>query len=265
MEDENSPPREDSDEELSEDRPLPASAAGYGNEPADPESKLHKINYLSAARIFRNLSARDLLEIAAIASTKIIPKGVDIYTPVSPGEALFLLHKGRVYLYRLSAEGRKLITQVIGPTMFFGELSVISRPARDHFALAAEQCLVSVIPRAELQRLILKSPEIAMRMMEEISQRVQEAHEALGMFAFKSNPARIASLLMRLSGGGSSPVTGTRHQDIADMLGIYRETVSATLGNLREEGVIEMSRKEIVILDAGRLREIAEGEILRRQ
>jgi CRP-like cAMP-binding protein len=262
MEDENSPLPGDSDEESSGDRPLSASAAGYGDE---PESKLQKLNHLSAARIFRNLSARDLLEIETVATTKVIPRGTDIYTPGETGDALLLLHKGRVNLYRLSAEGRKLITQVIGPTMFFGELSVMGRPTRDHFAQAAEHCLVSVIPGAELQRLILKKPEIALRMMEEISQRVQEAHEALGMFAFKSIPARIASLLMRLSEGGSKPVTGTRHQDIADMLGIYRETVSTTLGNLREDEVIEMSRREIVILNAGRLREIAEGEILRRQ
>ena len=94
---------------------------------------------------------------------------------------------------------------------------------------------------------------------------MHDVQERLGDSAFKGIPARVASLLLKLSDDGAQPVRGMTHQDLGDMIGVYRETVSNTLGSLRDEGIVDISRKEISIINPERLREIAEEEVLRKR
>lgn len=219
-----------------------------------------KIAYLSAMRVFRDLSPEELRMIDASTVMTTASKEQMIYRPGESGEILFFLKKGSVHLYRLSSEGRKLIVQTVGPMTFFGEMAVVGQQMHDLFAVAAEECTVCVMKRADVERLILSKPAVALRMLEEIGQRMRDAQERLGDSAFKSVPARIASLLLNLSSNGAQSVKGARHQDLADMLGVLRETVSDSLGVLRERGIIEIGRKEITIRCAVKLREVAEEE-----
>ncbi len=130
----------------------------------------------------------------------------------------------------------------------------------DLFAEAAEECTVCVMRRADVERLILSKPKVALRMLEEIGQRMHDVQERLTDSAFKNVPARLASLLLNLSKDGTQPISGVRHQDLADMLGTYRETVSDALGELRDSEIIELGRKQIVVEDVEALREKAEEE-----
>ncbi len=232
---------------------------------AQPSDTSNKVAYLSAMRIFRDLSHKEMKMIDATTVMTTAPKGKIIYMPEETGEVLFLLKKGSVHLYRLSLEGRKLIVQTVGPMTFFGEMAIVGQNMYDLFAEAAEDCTVCVMGRADVERLMMMKPQVALRMLEEIGQRMHNAQERLGDSAFKGIPARVASLLLRLSNNGAQPINGIRHQDIADMMGVYRETVSNALGSLRDEGIIDISRKEISILDPERLREMAEEEILRKR
>lgn len=219
-----------------------------------------KIAYLSAMRIFRDLSPEEMKMIDASTVMSTAKKEKLIYMPGESGEILFFLKKGSVHLYRLSSEGRKLIIQTVGPMTFFGEMAVVGQQMYDLFAEAAEECTVCVMRRADVERLILSKPKVALRMLEEIGQRMHDVQERLSDSAFKNVPARLASLLLSLSKGGAQSVTGIRHQDLADMLGIYRETVSDSLGELRDQGVIEIGRKEITIRGVEKLRDIAAEE-----
>ena len=220
----------------------------------------NKIAYLSAMRVFRDLSMDEMKMIDATTVMTTAPKGKMIYMPGEGSEILFFLKKGSVNLYRLSSEGRKLIIQTVGPMTFFGEMAVVGQKMYDLFAEAAEECTVCVMRRADVERLLLSKPKVALRMLEEIGQRMHDAQERLGDTAFKSVLARLATLLLNLSDNGTRTIKGARHQDLADRLGIYRETVSDSLGELRDEGIIELGRKEINIRSVEKLREISEEE-----
>lgn len=224
-----------------------------------------KIAYLSAMTIFRDLSPEQIKMIEGATVMTTAPKGRIIYMPGETGEALFLLKRGSVHLYRLSSEGRKLIVQTVGPMTFFGQMASFGQSMQDVFAEAAEESLLCVMGRADLERLILSKPQVALRMLEEVGQRMHDAQERLGESAFKGIPARAASLLLRLSDGGAREISGMSHQDLADWLGVYRETITNTLDKLRNEGLIEISRKKIEILDVERLRAAAEEEVLRKR
>jgi CRP/FNR family transcriptional regulator, cyclic AMP receptor protein len=245
------------------------STKGASTEPKETTEAqkvtLDKIAYLSAMHIFRDFTPDEVKTIDNYTVMTTAPKGRIIYSPGETGEVLFLLKKGSVHLYRISSEGRKFLVQTVEPRTFFGEMSLLGQSMADLFAEVAEDCILCVMSRADLERVILEKPQVALRMLEEIGKRLHETQKRLIDSAFKGISARVASLLLNLLKEGTEPIIGIRHQDIADMLGVYRETVTNTLDSFRSEGIIEISRKEIKILNTARLREISEQEVLRKR
>ena len=186
--------------------------------------------------------------------------GKIFYMPEETGEVLFLLKKGRVQLYRISPTGKKLVTATIGPGTFFGEMSLVGQGMHNTFAEAVDDCLLCVMSRADLKRLMRTHPEIAFRFVEALGHRLTEVETHLEDMAFKSMSARLASLLLHLEAeaGNDSEVNGFTHQDLAEMLGTYRETITQTLNEFRQEGHIEIGRKHILILDQEALETVAQ-------
>jgi CRP-like cAMP-binding protein len=90
--------------------------------------------------------------------------------------------------------------------------------------------------------------------------RLRDAEERLENMAFKGIPARLASILIRLSEEQNShEITGFTHQDLAESVGTYRETATQVLNDLKASGCIEIGRKRITILDIDALGAIAAG------
>ena len=215
--------------------------------------------YLSDTELFRDLSARDLAELELVTTLTSVPRGRVFYRPEDPGERLFLLRQGRVQLYRISPEGKKLVIATLGPGALFGEMALLGQQMHNAFAEAMEDCSIMVMSRADLERLMLNDPTIGRRILTLTQRRLNDAEARLEDMAFKGIPARLASLLLRLSADqDSDSITGLTHQDLAETIGTYRETATQVLNDLKADGLIEIGRKRITILDADRLRDIAE-------
>jgi CRP/FNR family cyclic AMP-dependent transcriptional regulator len=215
--------------------------------------------YLSDSELFRDLSARDLTELELVTTLTTVTRGRVFYRPEDPGERLFLLRQGRVQLYRISPEGKKLVIATLGPGALFGEMALLGQQMHNAFAEAMEDCSIMVMSRADLERLMLNDPTIGRRILTLTQRRLTDAEARLEDMAFKGIPARLASLLLRLSADqDSDTITGLTHQDLAETIGTYRETATQVLNDLKADGLIEIGRKRITILDAARLRDIAE-------
>ena len=215
--------------------------------------------YLSDSELFRDLSARDLTELELVTTLTTVTRGRVFYRPEDPGERLFLLRQGRVQLYRISPEGKKLVIATLGPGALFGEMALLGQQMHNAFAEAMEDCSIMVMSRADLERLMLNDPTIGRRILTLTQRRLTDAEARLEDMAFKGIPARLASLLLRLSADqDSDSITGLTHQDLAETIGTYRETATQVLNDLKADGLIEIGRKRITILDADRLRDIAE-------
>ena len=215
--------------------------------------------YLSDTELFRDLSTRDLAELELVTTLTTVPRGRVFYRPEDPGERLFLLRQGRVQLYRISPEGKKLVIATLGPGALFGEMALLGQQMHNAFAEAMEDCAIMVMSRADLERLMLNDPTIGRRILTLTQRRLTDAESRLEDMAFKGIPARLASLLLRLSADqDSDSITGLTHQDLAETIGTYRETATQVLNDLKADGLIEIGRKRITILDADRLRDIAE-------
>lgn len=228
--------------------------------PSTISQPAEKMRYLSELTVFQDLSAREMEDLNRITTMSTMPKGRVFYRPEEPGEVLFILKEGRVQLYRISPEGKKLVITTLGSHTLFGEMALLGAKMHNTFAEAVEDCLICVMSRNDLERLILSKPQVALRILEITGRRLRDAEERLENMAFKGIPARLASLLLRLAAEqGSNEITGFTHQDLAESVGTYRETATQVLNDLKADGYIEIGRKRITILDAAGLSAVAES------
>jgi CRP-like cAMP-binding protein len=216
------------------------------------------MRYLSELAVFQDLSPREMQELNRATTMSAVPRGRVFYRPEEPGEVLFILKEGRVQLYRISPEGKKLIIATLGPHTLFGEMALVGAKMHNTFAEALDDCLIYVMSRTDLERLILNRPQVALRILELTGKRLVDAEERLRNMAFKGIPARLASLLLRLAEEqGGNEISGMTHQDLAESVGTYRETATQVLNDLKAQGLISIGRKKIIILDSEGLAEIA--------
>jgi CRP-like cAMP-binding protein len=218
-----------------------------------------KAGYLSTTDVFRDLSPREIDEIDRMTAMSTCQRGKVFYTPGETGEVLFILKRGKVNLYRINPDGKKLVTATIEAGTVFGEMSIIAQGMHDTFAEAAEECTLCVMSRSDIEHLILTKPQVGLRFMELMAGRLRGMEARMENVAFKSVPARLAGSLLELAEGAEPRVTGVSHQDLAEIVGTYRETVTRVLNEFRTEGYIDLGRMNIAILQPEALRAMAEG------
>lgn len=217
-----------------------------------------KTRHLSTMDLFQDLSEKEGEELDRITTMSSVRKGKVFYRPEEMGEVLFILKEGNVQLYRISPEGKKLVITSLGPSSLFGEMALLGQQMHNTFAEAITDCTICVMSRADLERLILQRPQVALRMLEITGRRLRDAESRLEDLAFKGIPARLSSLLLRLA-GDSNQLSGLTHQDLAEMVGTYRETATQVLNDLKSRNLIEIGRKRITILDREGLLSVSES------
>ena len=218
-----------------------------------------KLAYLSMIEIFQDLTPEEKLELDRTTTMTTCEPGRIFYMPEDSGEVLFMLKSGRVQLYRMTPDGKKIVVSTLGKGTIFGEMSLIGSGMHNTYAQAVDDCVICVMSRTDMERLFRTKPKVALRFIEAMGQRLREAETRLEEVAFKSIPSRLAMLLLRLSKDqGVSRVTGYTHQDLGEMLGTYRETTTQTLNEFKNQGWIAIGRKKIEIHNREALSHMAE-------
>ena len=129
--------------------------------------------------IFQDLTTEELKEIERATAMTTCAAGKMFYSPNQYGEVMFILKKGKVQIYRMSSEGRKLVIDTLGPGTIFGEMSLIGTGLYDAFAEAMEDSLICIMNRRNIEKLILKNSRIGIRLLELMGQRLRESDERL--------------------------------------------------------------------------------------
>jgi CRP-like cAMP-binding protein len=216
-----------------------------------------KVGYLKTVDIFMDLADEELEALeSSIVNIPCAP-GKIFYAPDDTGEALFILKEGRVQLYRISTDGRKIVTNTLRPGAVFGEMTLMGQGMYGSFAEATQRCSVCKMDRDHLERLLLDKPQVALRILEVIGRRLLEVEARLEDLAFKTVAGRLASLLLRLMKEQGTTILGLTHQNLADDIGTHRETTTQTLTRFRALGLLDTGRKRIEILDSEGLLHIA--------
>ncbi|OUD03885.1 cyclic nucleotide-binding protein [Streptomyces swartbergensis] len=215
---------------------------------------------ISEVDIFRDLSAAEMDAIAAAAPMKTYSTGELLYSPSQPSEVLFILKRGRVRIFRVSADGRALTCAIISPGTIFGEMVLLGQRMYDNFAEALDNVTVCVMSRADVHRFLLSDARISARITEILGRRLTDLEQRLSDSVFKSVPQRIATTLLTLAAetrprvlGARSPQIALTHQQIAALAGTSRETTTKVLRDFADQNLIRLARGRITVLAPDRL------------
>lgn len=211
--------------------------------------------------IFQDLTEAEVDALGEKMPLKNVAAKTVLYTPEEPTEVLFLIKKGRVRLFRLSADGRTVTTAILEKGTFFGQLALLGQQLYGNFAEALTDCVICFISRADAKTYLIGDARIAYRVIETLGRRMLEIEQRLADAALKHVPARVASLLLQIAekqvreGGANHPATDAieinfTHEELAQLLGIHRETISRTLKEFSRLDLIRLGRGRIALLDA---------------
>lgn len=229
-----------------------------------PSEKIRSLAALSLAPKVGYLKLTDLIgpENAHLQSVindrleiRVFDEGESIYPTNEATPRLFWLKSGLVDIFRLSKLGQRFDVKRLEPGAIFGEAPLLGQTMLGSRAEAAENSEIAIINSSDFEMLAAASPSIALNIVRQLGPRLVEAEKRHEMAAFQPVTARIASLLIKLS-NRSNQVTGYTHQEFADMLGVYRETVTNALLELKHDKLIQVGRKRITLLDPDGLRRL---------
>lgn len=215
-----------------------------------------KIRLLRSADLFQDLPAAEVERIERMAVMSHCPKGQVVYAPGETREALFLLKRGRIEIYRLSEEGKRLVVSTVQSGMAFGDMALTGQRMHGGYAEAIEDCTICVMSRADVEALVAEYPAVAVRIIRMLSERITDLEERLDESALRDIPSRVAAAIVRAAEQDNGDVRLT-HLQIAELVGTNRETVTRALGEFQDRGVIRLGRGRIDVLDLGALRRAA--------
>ncbi len=206
-----------------------------------------KYDYLLTMEIFRDLQPEAVHAIEHQTFMRTCAKGQILYAQNDRAEALFLLKRGQVHLYRLTPGGKRLELATLGPGTFFGEMPLLGESLRHAYAEVSEEALVCVMSRPDVERLVSTHPSVALRMIEAMGKRLAAQEDRLEELAYRHVPARLAAVLLRLSQNQSEVTLSLTHQELGEMIGALRETVTPILNDFQRQGLVTLGRGRITI------------------
>ncbi len=190
-----------------------------------------------------------------------------IHFPDQPGDFLYVLCSGRVKVGRTSEQGREITLLLLEGPQLFGETGLFAPDAPyDLMAETMEDSLIGVLRRSDVLAALSQSPCAVMEMLKLVSERRAQAEMQAADLVFLEVPKRTARLLLRLHdtmsgrgdhGGLLERVTLT-HQELANMIGSTRETMTLILNDFKRQGAVEFAGRKIVIHDRTRLEAISQ-------
>lgn len=227
-----------------------------------PSEKIRSLAAISLANKVGYLKLSDLVggnnNKSVEATIEKMPKrnfkqGEAVYPSSQKGPVACLVRSGKVNIVRTSASGREHDVKAVDSGTIFGDLPAIGQSMLGARAVAAEPSKVTFMSAGDFEKLATASPAVALNLARQIGPRLVDAERRHEQSAFQPVTSRVASLLLRLS-AGRKEVTGYTHQEMADMLGVYRETVTNGIAELKGDKLIKVGRKRITLLDSGALR-----------
>lgn len=185
-----------------------------------------------------------------------------IYAPDEPAQSLYVLYSGQVNLYMISPGGRILTLQLIEPLEPFGQSMLTGNQTYDTFAEATTVVQTLELSQDDLHKAMEHQPALTLKLIAILEQYMAIVSRRLDELAFKSVPARLASVLLDMADTAASHGLQPRiprrtHQQLAEMTNAYRETVTKVIKQFRTDRLLDVDRTGITLLNTTRLRELA--------
>jgi CRP-like cAMP-binding protein len=221
--------------------------------------KLPNISTLYAAELFKGIESTELELALDDVELQTCPAGTMVFTPEDSTERLYILKQGRVDLFLVTASGKRLVTRQILPGSVFGIMGLLGRTMQGSFAEATEDSTICVITREDVLALIKRWPGLALRLLEIVGDRLRLLEDRFLEITYSPVSMRLAHFLLINADSASGVLSNLTHEEIGDMIGAVRQTVTETLSVMRNQGLILTEPKQIRIIDRQGIEGIARG------
>lgn len=220
-----------------------------------------KMEFLASISIFESLNELELQDLAELVTVKEKPKHSYIYMPDEIASHLFFLMDGCIKIGTHSGDGREVIKSVLYPNSVFGELGLTGQTHRIDYAKAMDSSVAfAAIEVTEFFKMMRQNHDLCLKVFEMVGIRLLEAESRLESLVLKDARSRIIDFLKESAVKRGRQVgyeTLLKHsltqQDIANLTGTSRQTVTSVLNELRKSNLIYFNRRTILIRDMQKL------------
>jgi len=216
------------------------------------------LSIITTSDLFRGLRPDDLERITRLFVDRKFPRGGIVFAKGDSGDTLFIVKEGTVKLVSVSGRGAETILHILPPGAIFGEI-LYSEDRRAFTAIAGKNSVVAALPKHTLERLLCAIPAFSMSFIRVLSCRLAKVEKEYAGFGHTWSYHRLAKVLLQLAEehGVRTPRGATlsirlTHEDLANLIGTTRETVTTQMGRFRRLGMVRREGKRLH-LDVARL------------
>lgn len=248
-------------------RRRPAPAANGVTHLARDEKK--RVILLRHIPIFSKLGPESLQKLAEIMVEAEFPRGKLLFVEGEPADKVYFILQGRVKLFKSSTDGREQILHILGPGDVVNLVPFLDRGPHPASAEVVEAARVALLQAADFDPLVYQNAEILVELVRILGERLRLATAQIASLGTQDALGRLSSLLLNLATEYGEPAPGREasvlidldltRQELANFIGLSRETTARLLSRLKREGIIALDRSKIHVLDPARLRHYAGG------
>lgn len=222
-----------------------------------------QLEFLRNVPIFSELDEETLQKIAKSGVTQSFRKNSVILSEEEAGNAMFFIASGKVKVARSSSDGKEVILAILNESDFFGEMAILDGMSRSASVTAIEDSKLFIIQRAEFLDLLKTHPEVSIALLQEITQRLRAATLKIKALSLKDAEGKVATVLLQIADETGKIKQGVveiedlpYQQELANMAGTSRETISRTLHSFAKKGLIELDGSKVRIINYEKFKEM---------
>jgi CRP-like cAMP-binding protein len=197
------------------------------------------------------LTPENIRKLAARGIERKFERGDCLFHQGDCGESVFLLLDGRVKVCLIGCSGQKTILRIHLPGSLVGLSALVALPVRDATATALETVSIVELTRAEMQAVLLDDSALGLRVMRMLLDRLADLHSRLADLQAASVDQRLARVLLALGQrdpiAEAPPAISLTHEELSNMVGARRPTVTSILNRFAHDGLIEKCGRNIVV------------------
>lgn len=220
-------------------------------------------DFLKSVPIFSELEAERLQQISRLGSRKFYKRDSVILREDETGSALFVIIFGKVKISRSSEDGKEVILTILNESDFFGEMAILDGLNRSATVTALDDTELFLIQRTDFLNLLYENPEVAIALLHELTRRLRATDLRIKSLSLRDAEGKVAAVILQLA----DDIGKIRHgkveidrlpiqNDLANMAGTSRETISRTLHSFSKRKLIELVGTRLTILNFDKFKKL---------
>ena len=213
-------------------------------------------DFLLYVPIFSELPKETVEKISQVGNRRSYKRDSIILMEEEDGSAMFVIVSGKVKISRTSNDGREVILSILSASDFFGEMALLDGLSRSATVVAIEDSEVFIIQRTQFIELLYQHPEISVSLLTELTTRLRQADMKIKALSLKDAEGKVATVLLEIAMDMGKIKHGVveieklpLQQDLANMAGTSRETISRTLHSFAKKKLIELDGSRLRIMN----------------